>query len=236
MPRYTEFPSGDWDPLFERFLDAETSYVSQHWHRFIKLEPPPPDADLECASVVSRIPEQAGRARQIADEDSGLEGALWPVIASWDVGGLSAAGWTARLPRTWDLLLFATFDLRPGLFQLKHHFNRGRPIHVPCAQAAQMLIKSPGHPAYPGGHAAQGEMAVLLLEKGVGVKPDLVPAMRAAARRVADNRVVAGIHFPSDAEAGERVAEQFVPMLLASASFLQLCQLAKTELQQLGVA
>lgn len=236
MPRYTEFPNTDWDPVFLEFLDAETSFVSQHWHRFIKLSAPPDDADLECAAVVSRIPEQAGRAQQILDEDSGLEAALWPIIASWNVSGLSAAGWTARLPKTWRALLVATFDLRPGLFMLKAQFKRGRPIHVPCAQAGQILIQTPGHPAYPGGHAAQGEMAVLLLEKGMRVKPQLVAGMRAAARGVTDNRVVAGIHFPSDSAAGERVAEQFVPMLLASAPFKQLCQEANAELQGWGVA
>lgn len=237
MPRYTQFPAAEWDPVFSAFLDEETTFVNQDWHRLVALDAPLDDSDGECSEVTNRESEQNGRRPEIDAEETGLEGALWPIIETWKISGVTGQNWTQRdgLPKTWELLLLATFDLRPGLFQLKKRFNRGRPFHFACAQGVVKPLFRPGHPSYPGGHAAQGEMAVLLLEHGVRVKPNLVAAMRVASDRVSDNRVVAGIHFPSDAVSGQRLAEQFVPMLLASEPFQALCDEARAELTVHGV-
>ncbi|MFG6412940.1 hypothetical protein ACG02S_03395 [Roseateles sp. DC23W] len=233
MANYTQFP--EWDAGYLDLIDAETSFVSQTWSRSVALKWPPEGADVEWNQVAARVPDRPARQQEILDEDKDLERALWPLIQSLSISGATAANWAQKLPDTWHLLLVATFDLRPGLFQLKQKFNRARPIHIPGAQIGSTVIPTPGHPAYPGGHAAQGQMALLLMRDGVGVKPGLMGGIQSAADRVTDNRVVAGIHFPSDSLAGQRVADQFVPMLLASGPFRQLCDNARTELRPYGV-
>lgn len=235
MPNYTQFNPDAWDKGYLALIDEETSFVSQTWSRSVALNWPPAGADAEWKEVAARAPDRTARQQEILDEDKDLEGALWPLIHALGISGATAANWTQKLPATWHLLLVATFDLRPGLFQLKLKFNRGRPIHVPGAQIGQTVIPAPGHPAYPAGHAAQGQMALLLLRDGVRVKPGLITGIQSAAERVTDNRVVAGIHFPSDSVAGQQVADQFVPMLLASGPFRQLCDDARNELQPYGV-
>jgi membrane-associated phospholipid phosphatase len=235
MPNYTQFSPDAWGKGYLVLIDEETSFVSQTWSRSVALNWPPASADAEWNEVAARAPDRAARQGEILDEDKDLEGALWPLIRALSISGAAAANWTQKLPHTWHLLLVATFDLRPGLFQLKQKFNRGRPIHVPGAQIGHTVIPTPGHPAYPAGHAAQGQMALLLLRDGVRVKSGLIGGIQSAADLVTDNRVVAGIHFPSDSLAGKRVADQFVPMLLASGPFRQLCDNARTELRPYGV-
>lgn len=236
MPSYTQFPAKEWDKGYLALIDEETSFVSQNWSRSVVLKWPPADADDEWTKVAARESDRTpDRKQAIYDEEQGLEKALWPLIKALGIGNMTASDWTGTLKHTWHLLLVATFDLRPGLFQLKQKFNRGRPIHILGAQIGQTVIPTPGHPAYPAGHAAQDQMALLLLRDGVGVKPGLITAIQSAAERVTDNRVVAGIHFPSDSLAGQLLADQFVPMLLASGPFRQLCDNARNELQPYGV-
>lgn len=231
MTRYTPFPQHAWNSKFFALLDAETHYVSRNWSRFVSLVPPPADEQGECDLVVARIGEREGRREEILFEDKGLEAALWPVIRTLAVPGVTAQNWTTSLPCTWMMLLSAFYDLQPGLYVIKQRFSRGRPVHAGGSVIGVTSITTPGHPSYPAGHAAQGHMAVLLLGHLLQEEPSLMQAMLGAAERVAENRVIAGIHFPSDSVAGKNLALQFVPMLLRSELFGNLCADARRELE-----
>lgn len=247
MSDYTSFPQHAWDPAHLLLIDAEPYYVSQSWSRFITLEPPPPDANGECDAVVEAGRDRAERKDEILAQDGALHMQLWPIIEALKLGGVTEDNWSPeddavtdpRLPYSWELLRAALWDMQCGLYALKRRFNRGRPVHAFGSKIGVTSLYTPGHPAYPAGHAAQCHVSVLLLEAALKRMnqvphdlPRLLDEMLRAAERVAENRVVAGIHFPSDTVAGKDLALQYVPMLLRSPLFGRVVAAAARELEQ----
>lgn len=237
MSSYSSFPRHAWDSVFQKLIDAETYYISQNWSRFVSLAPPPPDSAGECAAVRKAGEDRAEREDEILEQAKSLELQLWPIIAALNIPNVAKATWKIEVPYVWELLRAALWDMQGGLYILKHRFNRGRPIHTCGSRVGVTTVPTPGHPSYPGGHAAQCHAAVLLLEAVIKLmKPivsnqsELVKAMLEAAERVTENRVVAGIHFPSDSFAGKQLALQYVPMLLQSELFLDLVGFAAEKL------
>ncbi|MDM0045708.1 phosphatase PAP2 family protein [Variovorax dokdonensis] len=98
----------------------------------------------------------------------------------------------------------------------KHAFASYRPVDY--SPQVQPIITTPGHSTYPMGHAAQAFATVVAL-MGLLKIPDSHPLrtqLVRQARRISINRVVAGVHFPIDAPAGqllgETVGEYFLSM------------------------
>lgn len=94
-------------------------------------------------------------------------------------------------------------DVRLAVRSAKEHFRRLRPYEIepkldPCIDNVQ------GDLSYPSGHAAFAWAMA-------GVLSDLVPERRAAlearAEEFARQRLVCGVHFPSDLAAGKQAAE-----------------------------
>jgi membrane-associated phospholipid phosphatase len=85
----------------------------------------------------------------------------------------------------------------------KHAFACYRPVEF--SPQIQPIISTPGHSAYPMGHAAQAFATVTALTALLGINathPTYIQLTRQA-RRISINRVVAGVHFPIDAPAGQ---------------------------------
>ena len=115
-----------------------------------------------------------------------------------------------------------------GQFQAMHykmHFNRPRPSQY--SPALLPPIDVPGHAAYPSGHATESLLIALCLEQVMpaaantptllvgGPAPDNPPPpfpgkspLQQMASRIARNREVIGLHFPSDSKAGRKLAEE----------------------------
>lgn len=84
--------------------------------------------------------------------------------------------------------------------QLKHHFSVPRPSEL--SGAANPVLQVPGHSSFPSGHALQS-MAVALTLTAVCKESAVQQAgMQRLAIRIADNRVVAGLHYPVDGTFG----------------------------------
>ncbi len=66
------------------------------------------------------------------------------------------------------------------------------------------LFPPRNHPSYPAAHACISIAAGHTL---AGLFPRDAEALRALARQAADSRMWAGIHFPSDVEAGRVIGE-----------------------------
>ncbi|MBM3525692.1 MAG: phosphatase PAP2 family protein [Alphaproteobacteria bacterium] len=107
-------------------------------------------------------------------------------------------------PKTFELFETALLAARLTVMPLKAHFKRGRPAQYSAIIAP--LIATPGHAAYPAGHAAQCHLVSALLRYIVQSKvPHAAQLLEALADRIAGNRVVAGLHFPEDNIAGKAV-------------------------------
>jgi membrane-associated phospholipid phosphatase len=109
---------------------------------------------------------------------------------------------------------------------LKEHYHEARPSQV--CPAILPLIEVPAHPSFPAGHALQSHLISKCLEaaKRTRNQPEMLFAL---SRRVAQNRVVAGLHYPLDNEAGELAAEECFKMLKEGSRFKELVRDAELE-------
>lgn len=108
----------------------------------------------------------------------------------------------------------------------KSHFNRPRPF------AADHEVKPVvGHPmssSYPGGHATFAYVNAILLAYMV---PERAAAIFSRAARYAQNRVIGGVHYPTDSEAGRISAAVIANVLLHQPRFLADFARARAEVR-----
>ena len=126
----------------------------------------------------------------------------------------------ASHPWTCDLLQIAS---QVGQFQAMHYKNKfNRPRASQLSPALMPAIDPPGHASYPSGHATESHLMALCLAE---VMPDAVTtpisgidttALQRMAQRIARNREVLGVHYPSDSAArqgaGRTVLQAFDEM------------------------
>lgn len=116
----------------------------------------------------------------------------------------------ARYPQTAALIDKVGKDIKSVTDALKKHFMRPRPfIADPTVQPA---IEREPSPSYPSGHATRGLAFALVLAE---LAPGRREALLAQGRLVGVDRVIGGVHYPSDIEAGQRLALRFMAAWLA---------------------
>ena len=111
----------------------------------------------------------------------------------------------ASHPWTFGLMQIA---LRTGELQAMHYKYRfNRPRASTLLPWLMPPIEVPRHASYPSGHSTQSHLVALILGE---VMPDWARGvkgpLRLLAQRIARNREVLGLHYPSDSAAGEKLA------------------------------
>ena len=123
----------------------------------------------------------------------------------------------AAMPGLYRLLDRSRPDTRAQTDAAKTHFGRPRPYvhnHQPiCVPRFTDLDRSP---AYPSGHAIVGMSLGLILAELV---PDRAASLLARGRSFGESRIVCGVHWLSDVQAGYLDAAALVAALHASAPF-----------------
>ncbi len=116
----------------------------------------------------------------------------------------------ARHPRTEALLAEVGEECRKATGELKLQFLRPRPfVADPRVQPA---IEREASPSYPSGHAARGVVFARLLAE---LAPERREALRLRGLGIGFDRVIGGVHWPSDVEASQRLAPAVADRLLA---------------------
>jgi acid phosphatase (class A) len=175
------------------------------------------ELDQMLAIQAARTPASAARARADADAS---------VFRFADALGSPPAFAPERLPLV-SALFARVLEAEGGaIVGAKDGFDRTRPCRA--EPRLEPVLPCPTNGSYPSGHAAFGWAAALVLA-------DLVPERRAAilarAREFAWNRVVAGVHYPSDVEAGRITGIVVAAFLFASPQFQAEERAARHELR-----
>ena len=116
----------------------------------------------------------------------------------------------------------------------KDHYGRARPYTAPGATSAPVCVpKSEGltkNASYPSGHASLSWSWGLILAE---LAPDRAGEVLARARSIGDSRVVCGVHYLSDIEAGRTTGAALVAALHGDAAFRSDLDQARAELATL---
>lgn len=92
-----------------------------------------------------------------------------------------------------------------AVFYYKTKFKRPRPFNEDSTLAP--CIRLPHDMAYPSGHAATGYALALALSKKFPEKKDIIMKQ---GLQIGENRLIGGVHHPSDVLAGQDLAAQVV--------------------------
>lgn len=131
------------------------------------------------------------------------------------VGSNSMGPWfnPEQLAVTQRVLHQVMQDATYYIFSLKAQYNRPRPYQL---EPMLQQLEAPGHAAYPSGHASASYIHAYLLSI---ILPEYKEQLLGTAYDMAFSREVRGVHYPSDSEAGRKLAQQFVALLLRSPDF-----------------
>ena len=135
-------------------------------------------------------------------------------------------------PKTVALLRRALGDAKAVTDVPKDRYQRRRPLYgnaQPICVESQRegLLKSA---SYPSGHATAGWTIGLILAEAA---PDARDALLVRARAFGESRVVCGVHFPSDIEAGRTNGASLVAALHGDPAFRADLDAAREELKTL---
>ena len=209
---------------------AESGYLAGHEVDFRTFLGPPPAADSHWdradQGLVEALQAVDDRRWQMADED-GKE--LYPRFAAVFGGPIDKK----TTPALVKLLDRAIVDVDATADVAKDFFNRPRPyqrlqLQRVCDKSAPP--KPEEHPmhgsSYPSGHSTRGWTVAMILAR---VAPDHAEVVLKRAEDYMESRLICGMHFPSDVEAGHDVAIAVVSRLDASPEFQADLERARKE-------
>lgn len=195
------------------------------------LLPPPPKDDAPAAIegraelrriAASRTAERLAQARR--------DDAAEDVTAFAEV--LGPAFNLERLPATARLFADLRKEDSAAAKRAKAYFKRERPFHYDrtldvCDDAHD--VKN----SYPSGHATMGYSAAAVLAQ---LAPGKAQAVLARAADYADSRLVCGVHYRADIDAGQVLGNVLVAKLLTKPAFVAEVDAAAAELRAAHLA
>lgn len=134
----------------------------------------------------------------------------------------------AATPKTAHLLHRLEMDVRTVGTPPKDFFNRRRPAlgnDKPVCVPREPWMEA--NASYPSGHSMTGWVWALVLSE---LEPDKVGVLLEAGREMGTSRVICGVHYESDVEAGRTLGAGMVARLHAEPEFLADMAAAKQEL------
>ena len=210
-----------WGAEFLKSTRLRPKYLARDWKGMIVLPAPPANSskrtEAEIAYLKTLVSQRAERLKNVKAEIH---------VTNFRFGENSYKTLTTdpKFRATGKALLAAYHDLAIATFVMKQKFNRVRPSILD--KELKHAIAIPAHPAYPSGHATGAYTLAFLLQE---LDPDSAKTYLEVARRISENREIAGVHYPSDSEAGRLLARQLADQLLSNASFKRLMDEARKE-------
>jgi len=219
--------SAAWDQPAGTAAAAGASYLPAVPLNLYRLLPPPPEAgsaqeraelDEMLSIQAARTPEQVQRAR--AD-------AAISIYRFADALGSPAAFNAKQLPLTTALFTRIAKDEAAFMDAAKDKFARPRPFRT--EPRLSPVVTKPPSASYPSGHTTWAVAAGIILAAMV---PERRAQIFARADEFAHNRIVGGVHYPSDVAAGHLAGTVFAEELFNSGRFDADEAAAAAELRQ----
>ncbi len=131
----------------------------------------------------------------------------------------------ARFPKTLSLIEKATADVKKVTDVLKKKFERPRPFVAKPEQVKPAIALEPSA-SFPSGHATRGVFFAAILAQ---LAPEKSAELAARGLMIGIDRVIGGVHWPSDVEAGQRLGRKIADNLLASDEYKKAIEEARAE-------
>lgn len=194
---------------------------------------PPPPTDRSAAGKADLAAFRATRAQRgsdrwtLAAQDDAVDPASMVGAFGCALGVELKPGDAPALER---LIERALMDAVTIIGPPKERYGRQRPF---LRAKGEICIDRTPHLAaggsYPSGHATVGWLDALILAQ---LAPDRAAQILARGRAFGESRVVCGVHYPSDIEAGRVLASGLLATLAANPAFRADFEAAKAELEQ----
>lgn len=201
-------------------LAQSKGYLAGHEVDFHTILGPPPapgsrwdQADQQLVEAYQNVDEARFESAKLDEEQlySRFEKAFGHPINS------------GATPRLVALLDRALLDVDATAAAAKNQYQRPRPyqrmqLHRVCNKGdAPIPEEHPMHGAsYPSGHSVHGWTVAMILSR---VAPERTQALMDRAEEYEESRLICGMHFPTDIEAGQVVAAAVVTRLDTSIGF-----------------
>jgi acid phosphatase (class A) len=218
------------------YLGADTA------PRALLFLPPPPapgspeaTADRAVFDATRALKDTPRWALAQADDDLGVPGLVHAMSCA-----LGATPGDTATPALIRLISKARIDALAATGPVKDTYDRPRPYignDAPICNAMRGAGRGDaahgGGPSYPSGHSTVGWTTALILS---ALAPGRTSALFARARSYGESRVVCGVHYVSDVEAGRVVGSAVFGALEGDPGFRADLEAARTELARLEAA
>ena len=207
----TQFPAHGWTADWLSWV-AVAQFAQDGWAARLDFTPVlPTDKEIQAeldALVVAARDERADALGEILDQSASFISYFLNLVAAKPT----------TCPATARLLTVASQVATFVVMYYKNLYNRPRPSTLCPALLPPIAV--PGHPAFPSGHSTQAHLMALCLNAVIADKPcppggdnPMNEVLTALADRIAYNREIAGLHYPSDSAAGKELAGLMFKML-----------------------
>ncbi|MFI5380819.1 MAG: phosphatase PAP2 family protein [Tepidisphaerales bacterium] len=186
-----------------------------------RLLPMPPRPDTDEARCELRVVRQLSETRKPAEVERAVAeaklgmSAFAPVVGPWFT--------PERLPLVDELLKLAQADSKYFSATGKAYFSRKRP---PDEVRVKPADNDKDERSYPSGHATRGILMAWIIAE---LDPDHRDALMDRAREIGWDRVIAGVHYPSDIVAGRVLGQALAQEMDANPEFQRELAAAKAE-------
>lgn len=128
------------------------------------------------------------------------------------------------LPLTAKLLIGAAADGKAVSSVAKDYFGRRRPFLVD--PRVKPVIEMESTPSFPSGHMTRATVWAHILAE---IFPESKDDLFVRAKTIGDDRVLGGVHFPSDIEAGRQIGDAVFEKLMQNDHFKKDLAAAREE-------